>query len=160
MAVVALLVMVLVGRIEIVEARGLLLVVVVADVRVVVAGRGAAVAGVRRGVLDETVVLPAETRARSEDRREAAGEIHVPRRRVRVRPHLYVVGAANPVGRGVAVLDDAGELAEDVAAAADVVGELRPPVRSSDRDGQRQPLRGEPIGPVQVVVRVGGVAVA
>src|SRR5581483_6269711 len=150
--VVPLLVVVLVRGVEIVEAGRLLLVAVVADVRVVVPGRGATVARVGRRVLHETVVLAGETRARPEDRGVAAREVDVPRRRARVRLDLDVVGAADPVRRVVAALDEAGDLAEDVAAAADVVGQLRPAVCPADRDGERQALPYEVVGAVQVVV--------
>jgi hypothetical protein len=146
MAVVALFVVVLVGGIEVVEAGGLLLVAVTADVRVVQVGGGAAVAGVCRRVLHETVVLPGETQARAEDRGIATGEVDVACWCARICPHLHVVGAADPVGRVVAVLEQTGDLAEDVATAADVVGELRAPVRPADRDGERQPLPDEVVG--------------
>ena len=55
--VVALVVVVLVSRVEVPEAGRLLLAAVVADVAVVVARAGAAVARVLRGVLDDAVVL-------------------------------------------------------------------------------------------------------
>src|SRR6185503_2595299 len=98
------------------EARRLLLIAVVADVVVVVARGGAAVARVLRRVLHDAVVLAGETGAGAEDRLVPAGQIDVLRRRVGEAPHLDVVGAAQPVRRRVAALDELGEeAAEDVA---------------------------------------------
>src|SRR6185369_16962358 len=74
MLVVAFLVVVLVRGVEVVKARGLLLVGVGADVVRVVARRGAAVAGIDRRELHQAVVLSGEAQARTEDRRIAAGE--------------------------------------------------------------------------------------
>jgi hypothetical protein len=93
-AIVALLVVVLVRDVEVVEARRLLLAAVAADVRVVVVARGAAVCRrtPTRAARDRRP--PRRGTRSAEDRRVAAGQVHVSRRRVRIRLHLHVVGAA------------------------------------------------------------------